>query len=353
MSVIALEPQNFRAMIERSVALLRDNLQRVAKRDSTEVELDVELGDPLGDAELQEVESTLGFALDPRFVALFRSVNGFRVSAGTWRTHVRSLRELLIGPPDAVLASLNESKILGGISGPEIQTRAHLLGGATDLRADYFNVVAVFANAANPDPVALMVTDHGAVAGDNRPLRARDLLWLLAIELNLATIVQDEWFEAKGFDGAHPIVELDLSSWELPSAFDDKEDYRVDVYVYLKGKLGFNGFEDRAPPIRWFQEAHAVDASAASLARALQSTAPEAVWDIDDKRAVLDVATGLDIRISFQVPKRASKKDPNEPEPPPEDFTGKRAKEVRIVWSSRATDTEVQRVRAAVAAAAS
>ena len=39
-------------------------------RSSTEApKLEVELGDPLTDAELDDVQAKIGFALDPRFVA--------------------------------------------------------------------------------------------------------------------------------------------------------------------------------------------------------------------------------------------------------------------------------------------
>jgi hypothetical protein len=356
MSFLAIEPTNFRRMIEQSVALLRAKLEQAAKRSGKEIPtLEVELGDPLRDTELDDVQAKIGLTLDPRFVALFRAVNGFRVACGTRRAHVRPLRELMGNAPNAVLSALGDTKLLGGISASELQTRSQPLGGVTDLRADYFHVIALFANPANPDPVALLVDDYGAVAGDHRPVRGRDLLWLLALQLDLAEIVGDGWFEAHGFDGAHPIVELDLACWELPSALDEtvRGDYFSDVLCHLKGVVGLKGWSEIPPPVRWHEERHAVHGAAESIARAAQASSPGREWDIDQNRGILEVATALDVRISFATAKRAPKKDPNGPSrSQDEDFDNKVATELTVVWSSAAPPGDVQRLREAVAAAA-
>ncbi|MCY1010870.1 hypothetical protein OV079_35960 [Nannocystis pusilla] len=89
--------------------------------------------------------------------------------------------------------------------------RQRTIGGITDLDPEGREVVALYADAAHPDPIALLVTDYGADATNHRPVRARDLLWLLALSLDLKEVVLQSWFEALGFDGDHPIVEPGIS----------------------------------------------------------------------------------------------------------------------------------------------
>ncbi len=338
-------------MIERSVGLLRAQLAQTSKRRPVEP-LEVELGDPLSDAELGAVEAQLGCSIDPRFVALFRSVNGFRVACGTRRAHVRPLRELLGGPPDAVLSVANDSKILGGVSGSELHARARPLGSVTDLRADYFKVIVVFANAANPDPVALLVDDYGAVAGDHRPVRARDLLWLLALQLDLAQIVSEGWFEAKGFGGDHPIVDLDLARWELHSALDHevRGDYLSDVLLHLKGVVGLTGWEHTPVPVRWHEDRYTLNSRADVVVRTIEASLPEHTWDIDYGRAIVELAPFLDIRIGFKVPKQLPKIGSKE-RSKRVNLGDKVATSLCVVWRSDADADAVKRTRELVSVA--
>ena len=76
MSFLKLQADNFRTAIEQSVTLLRVQ----AGRSTESPPLEFLIGDPLSDAELKDVETSIGFSLDPRFVAFFRSTNGFRVA---------------------------------------------------------------------------------------------------------------------------------------------------------------------------------------------------------------------------------------------------------------------------------
>lgn len=337
-------------MIERSIELLRAQLAETAKRRAVEP-LEVELGDPLSDAELASVEAQLGCSLDPRFVALFRSVNGFRVACGTRRAHVRPLRDLLGGPPDGVLAAANDSAILGGVSGAELAARARPLGRVTDLRDDYFHVIAVFANAANPDPVALMVDDYGVVAGDHRPVRARDLLWLLALQLDLAQIVSEGWFEAKGAGGDHPIVELDLHRWELHSALDHevRGDYLSDVLLHLKGEVGLQGWEPTPVPVRWHEDRYEIEARADVVVRAVEASLPKHTVDVDYSRAIIELAPSLDIRIAFKLPKRIPKIGSKE-RSKRVNLADKSTTSLCVVWRSDVNADAVKRTRDRVAA---
>lgn len=354
MSFLRLVPENFRQMIERGLELWRADLARVAKRRRTEpAVLEVELGEPLSDAELDAVQSKIGFSLDPRFVALFRSVNGFRIVCGTRCAHVQPLRELIGGAPNPVLSTLYDSKILGGVSGSELQTRAHPLGTVTDLRADYFQLIAVFANATHPDPVALLIDDYGAVAGDHRPVRARDLLWLLALRLDLSQIVSEGWFEGQGYGGNHPIVDLDLASWELPSALDHevRGDYLTDVLLHLKGVVGLKGWLKTPPPVRWFEDKHAISAPADLVAQTIDKSLPGHTWDIDYNRAILELVPTVNIRINFEVPKRIPKIG-SKARSKRVRLSEKVATSVSAVWKGDADANAVKRMRELAAMAA-
>lgn len=256
--------------------------------------IDAELGAPLEDAELARVESRLGFALDPRFVAYFREMNGARVAWVEGTKPKRSAKKVepamsrdqavelwvkhrldggLFGAfhiprLDEIFSESRPNEIGPGTTGVDVP----ILGGWKDeaLRArlrifdrwEYllpvgeggFDLVTVVAAPGITDPVLLRASDQGAALSDHRPMRARSYLEMLAV-----TAGGQERFlflRSEGAPGDHPIVELDADDFgpEL-SVYDadapDRSDFASEHLRYALSRAGLRESEPR--PERWIE----------------------------------------------------------------------------------------------------
>lgn len=253
--------------------------------------IDAEVGAPLEEAELAEVEARLGFSLDPRFVDCFRSANGLRVSwvgigkpkkgapppsrdeaialwvkhrltGGPWgAVHVPRLRDVFTASrPNEIGAGTEGARvpILGGWSDVELRSRLRIFD-----RWEYllppgeggFEHVTVVASEKLADPVVLRASDHGAALSDHTPMRARSYLELMATTLGN----QRRWdfLSPRGAPGDHPIVEITADDLGPVPNIDDPADSDASNFAaahvgYALGRAGLGEVVPR--PQRWIGE---------------------------------------------------------------------------------------------------
>lgn len=220
----------------------------------------------VSDDEIARVHDALGFELAPEFLAYFKATNGWTIkwvnkaelneeealkayqsgSAGKREIHVPTLEELfsnrlayLIGDGDANYTS----KILGGkFNDKELRENLYVI---TDPGEDYFKFVTLFAHKTIPNPVCLVADDHGAALGDYRPVRATTFFEFQYAYLGVDNFIYSNVFEAKGFDGDHPIIdipssEFTLDAWHPGDPNEARVDRASDMLSYLRTTAGYD-----------------------------------------------------------------------------------------------------------------
>ena len=220
--------------------------------------IEFELGAPVSDDEIRDVETSLGVALDPRFLEFFRQCNGVRLGwvqgepasreellkrfAKAWdessqlesdspydtcgSLNVPALRDLFLSEPQHTFGfdcadDTYELPILGGIRDDVLRYALRrvdepaLLPQASAWR--YNSPIGIVVDARFPDPPCVFGTDHGAQLDGDTPMRARSYLdamigiggspaargWLLRRDLH-SKRVRDVVIELseQGFTGA-------------------------------------------------------------------------------------------------------------------------------------------------------
>ncbi|MEI8258441.1 MAG: hypothetical protein WCJ30_22420 [Deltaproteobacteria bacterium] len=272
-------------------ARMRAAVERLKANSNVSV-IDAEFGEPLTDAELAEVQSRLGFELDPRFVAYFRAVNGIRLS---WVTVKKPKKGAPGLSRDEAIAQWVKFRLKGGTFGgvniPRLKdtfTAARpgqigagtkgamvpILGGWSDvdLRArlrlfdawEYllpvgdggFDVITILASPTFQDPVVLRASDHGAALSDHRTMRARSYLELMAVTVGNHRRLQ--FLASQGAPGDHAIVELTADDFGPDVDVYDPDDGEPSGVAaeHIGYALGLAGLCEVQPrPVRWLEEA--------------------------------------------------------------------------------------------------
>lgn len=227
---------SFRSRLESKIRWLRSvpNIHIVEAR----------LDPPLPEATITQLHARLGFALDERYLAYFRECGGWSLRwlyAETPPADLEAELDRLVtakevwnfgrftveGPLVAGAANRDPQvvgdprtlKFLGGITDEALRRSSYPITAYgsipdADRRTPPYNDLLIHASATSPDPICYVSTDHYADLTNFRPMRARSLFELGLAFLGGAELL--DWFEAKGFDGDHALVELPDA--ELPAA---------------------------------------------------------------------------------------------------------------------------------------
>lgn len=207
--------------------------------------IDDHIGPPATQAEIDDVQTKLGFALDERFLALFRQANGAKIAWQMWEgeatreqlvTEFRSSRQALIGngalddyagcfvlptlaelvdvqgwhfDDDCVDAGEYSLPILAGFDEHELRRsmrwidREYLL---EDMDQGYYRV-GLLLHERFPDPVVIFTSDEAAALADCHPMRARSYFELLTAAAGGIAVRQHIRF-CRGFGADHALVEI-------------------------------------------------------------------------------------------------------------------------------------------------
>lgn len=202
--------------------------------------LKLERGEPLTDKQLADVEASIGYALDPRFLEFFRACNGLRV---LWVTKYADDQD---SPESTYLYALDDGYTCGSINVPPLaelfgdpgylfgvdfqgpgEYQEDALGGwdAYALRSAMRNIddwretpndssyylPALIQDARFPDPPVLMTSDYAAAASDNHPMLARHYLQLIVATAGAQTY-RMRCMSSRGFSKNHMLF-LPPDNW--------------------------------------------------------------------------------------------------------------------------------------------
>lgn len=224
-------------------------LVRALKENPSVALFDLQVGEPVEEAEIALVHQRLGYELDSRFLDYFRQCNGLRLR---WI-------EPLGDPPDDLTSAFFENHqsgmSCGSINIPRLaalfpqtmdyrfnrqddfvpnERRVPILGGYCEetLRSrlrpldDYlqspsdssFYNVALVADARFPDPVCILTQDYAAALSDCSPMLARGYLDFVVASCGL-TRARLSGLKPHGSAGDHPLIQ------SIPRFAKDPEEF--------------------------------------------------------------------------------------------------------------------------------
>lgn len=221
---------SFRARLESKISWLRSipHIYIVEAR----------LNPPLQETQLMQRQRELGFELDERFLNYFRECNGWSLqwlysesppsdpqaelerlieANEHWKYGRFTVASLLTragehGREPQILDTEHTLRFLGGIEDRHLRQNSYEIQAYGSLpkpnqRMTQYNDIQLYTSAAHPDPICYISTDYYADLSNFRPMRARSFFELGLAFLGNAELL--DWFESKGYDGDHELVELE------------------------------------------------------------------------------------------------------------------------------------------------
>ena len=226
------------------------------------------VNDGVTEDEIADVERRLGFKLDERFLAYFRETNGWTLrwvqaaqlnesdamkllqtgKAYCGDLHVPTLADIFSDESQTSIGKGDSSydlKILGGKFNDE--TLRDRLYHLEEMDADFYNFVTILADADDPNPICLLAHDHGADLTNYRPMRA-----VTYFEFQMAYLGNKDRiagsFEAKGYDGDHPIIDLQPAAFPPFPYYPSGDNYtqvalfwEFETYLRTKAEYDLKG----------------------------------------------------------------------------------------------------------------
>lgn len=204
--VVDGEPEVQAAPLQRSwdwKERIDEMMAALEESESTLVRV-AEIGEPVSQAEIDEVHAEIGYELDPRFLDFFRAANGIRLIWVTsyfdhvddpvahyhaqvemntcGRINVPPLRELFEQPgylfgPDYCKPKEYSEPCLGGWDTHALRSALRNIDDFEQTDGDSsYNLPGLVASERYPDPPILHTNDYAAALSDAHPMLARDYL---------------------------------------------------------------------------------------------------------------------------------------------------------------------------------